>query len=704
MASPAGLQIPKRARWTGLTGGGEPAAGFNVAGAVDGLTQFAVLAFASWTLIYDIGAVADLGTSWLLVLWAACLVAIAVGLVRFGRAGSAGGAGAAEPIPGLRWLTAATPWRRPLGIASVVLGVAAGLAVGLHSVGLPWNWTWVLGGPAVVVTLTWLLLPDEGASSAADRPADAAPLASAPASTSAQGGSLLALGTAVVAAIFALYIVRPDADDAYFVSRAVWTAQHGRIPLKDIIFTHQAVNQISAETPVSSIEVLIGALARLFGVPAASFTYYIALPVFVFVAVWAVWLLIRRWAPDRYVLCFAVAMLYLAWSGTSSASFGSFHLVRMWQGKGAFLSLMVPLLYVYLTQWAEHRSRRSLLVVIAAGIAATGLTSSAALVVPLVVAAVAVPLLLARQIAAALGALLAAAYPVLAGLVVAVLRPVHLPHSPFAPATAWAWVLLAGVLGSIGGVALWTAPRLARRGVPALITSGVAGVVTVLMLPGVLTVMGNATGTNAVTWRTMWVVPGPVAVGLLAAVPLPTAAWLRLTARWAARPLPTARWAAAIPAAAICAVILATGIPIWSYQNVHATIAQHPSWKYDPLSLWLASKALRADHQAGYLLSTGRVMGAIPLLTSRILAVDARTYYLVHLPASAQFIDDRLLLTRVAGEQAPMPSESAVRAVLARVPVGYACVWSHNTAGLRLLEQAGFAPARHFGKFQCLQR
>src|SRR5260370_2821122 len=93
-------------------------------------------------------------------------------------------------------------------------------------------------------------------------------------------------------------------------------------------------------------------------------------------------------------------MLYLAWSGTSSASFGSFHLVRMWQGKGTFLSLMVPLLYVYLTQWAEHRSRRSLLVVIAAGIAATGLTSSAALVVPLIVAAVAVPLTFRRADAA----------------------------------------------------------------------------------------------------------------------------------------------------------------------------------------------------------------------------------------------------------------------------------------------------------------
>ena len=698
MASPAGLQALRCARWTGLTRRGEPAAEASLAAAVDGLTEFAVLAFASWTLVYDIGAVARLATSWLLVLWAACLVAIAAGLVRFGQpgrqaGGGAGAPGAAEPRPSARWLAAVAPWRRPLGVAGVTLGVAAGLAVGLHRAGLPWAWTWTLGALAVAATLTWLLLPDERASAAVGRAAAATP-ASAAAGPAARGGSVLALGTAVAAAIFSLFVVRPDPDDVYFVSRAVWTAQHGRIPLKDVIFTNQAVGQIPAESPVSSVEVLIGALARLFGVSAASFTYLIALPVFTFFAVWAVWLLIRRWAPGRYVLCFAVAMVYLAWSGTGSASFGSFHLVRMWQGKAAFVSLMVPLLYAYLTKWAEHRTRRSLLLVVAAGIAAAGLTSSAALVVPLIAAAVAVPLLLARQIAVGLGALLVAAYPVIIGLVVAAFYPVHLPHQTFAAATVWAWVLLTGVLGSIGGIALWTAPRLARRGVPALITSGVAGVVTVLMIPGALAVMGAATGANAVLWRTMWVVPGPVVVGLLAALPLPPDAWLRSSARWTA----------AAPAVAICAVILAAGIPIWSHQNVHATVAHDPSWKYDPLSLSLARKTLHSDHQAGDLLSTERVMGAMPLLTSRVRAVDARSYYLGLLPASPQFIADRLLLTRLAGQQAPLPTESAVRAALSAVPVGYACVWSHNTSGLRLLEQAGFTPATHFGTFQCLQR
>jgi Family of unknown function (DUF6077) len=684
MVSPAGLTHRSTQRI------GQPPAPFSLAAVVDVLTELAVLAFASWTLLYDIGAVARLGTSLLLLLWAVCLVAIAGLRVRFNHAPVSA---APERVPSARWLGAAARSRRPFGIASVVLGVAAGLAVGLHSAGLPWNCTWVLGALAVAVTLTWLLLPDQGASSAAGRPVGAAPPGSARAGAAVQEGSLLALGTAMAAAIFSLYIVRPDADDTYFVSRAVWTAQHGRIPLKDVIFTNQAANQIPAESPVSSVEVLIGALARLFGVSAASFTYYIALPVFTFFAVWAAWLLIRRWAPGRYVLCFAVAMVYLAWSGTSGASFGSFHLVRMWQGKAAFVSVVVPLLYVYLTHWAEHRSRRSLLLVAAAGIAAAGLTSSAALVVPLIVAAVAVPLLLAGQIAAALGALLAAAYPVIAGLVVARFYPVHGLYAPIAGQTAWSWVLLTGVLGSMGGVALWTAPRLARRGVPALIASGMAGVVTVLLIPGVLALMGDATGANPVAWRTMWVVPGPVVVGLLAAAPLPPAPWLRSTARWISP----------VPAVVACAIVLAAGVPAWSPQNVVRTIlARHPSWKYDPLSLSLARKALRADHYTGYLLSTERVMGALPLLTSEVRPVDPRSFYLSLLPVRAQA--DRLLLTRLAGAQAPLPTESAVRAALARVPVGYACVWSHNTAGLSLLEQVGFAPARHFGNFQCLRR
>src|SRR5260370_37990689 len=177
MASPASLRDSRRARWTGLARRGEAAPGFSLAAAMDGLTGFAVLAFASWTLLYDIGAMAHLGPSLLLALWVAALVATVAGLVRFSRAS---GVASAVPIPSARWLSVATPWRRPLGIASVVLGVAAGLAVGLHTAGLPWAFTWALGGPAVAATMPLPPLPGPAAPPPAAPPGPpAAPLSAA---------------------------------------------------------------------------------------------------------------------------------------------------------------------------------------------------------------------------------------------------------------------------------------------------------------------------------------------------------------------------------------------------------------------------------------------------------------------------------------------------------------------------------------------
>jgi hypothetical protein len=371
--------------------------------------------------------------------------------------------------------------------------------------------------------------------------------------------------------------VRPDADDVYYVSRSVWVAQHGQIPVRDILFTNQAMRPIAGEPIISSIEVLNGALARLFGVSATSFTYYIAVPVLTSLAVWAAWLLIRRWARHRYALCFTVAMVYLAWGGASGASFGSFHLVRIWQGKASVVSIMVPLLYVYLTEWAEHRSKRGLVMVFAAGVAAAGFSSVAVYVVPVIVAAVVVPLLLRQMIREALGAVLALAYPVGAYLVQAALTPQKVvPGVGHSAPEVWGMVLMFGVVGAIGGIALWTAPWLVRRGVPALITTGIAGVATILLVPGVLELLSHSQGLKPTLWRTMWVVPAPVPVGLLATVPLPAAARF-----------PRAAWRLApVAAAVLCAVLVAFGLPVWSYSNAEATVASRPSWKLN--AYWLA--------------------------------------------------------------------------------------------------------------------
>ncbi len=644
---------------------------------LDGLTHFAVLAFAAWTLVYDVGLAAHLGTTWLLVMWALCAAAIVVGLARF-RATAVSQA-VPEPAP----LEGPLPARRhALAIAGVVLGIGAGLAAGLHPLGLPWVWTPLLGLASAVSGGAWLL---SGDTKRVHTPVPGeAPLA----------GSVLAACVASAAAIFSLYIVRPTPDDIYYLSRSVWTAQHGQIPVRDILFTNQMIKPIAAEPPISSIEVLDGALARMLGIPAATVTYEIALPVLTFIAVWAVWLLIRRWAPGRYALCFIAAMVYLAWTG-GGASFGAYHLGTMWEGKAAFVSLMVPLLYFYLTDWAENRTRRGLVLVIASGVAAAGLSSAAVYVGPLITAAVAVPLLFNRMFKEALGTALSSAYPLAAGLVVAVRFPVtHVTSIPFTAPMAWTWAMKVGVVGAVGGVALWTAPWLARRGVPALIAVGIAGLAAVLMMPGVVGLLGGRLGISAVISRVLWVVPGPVLVGLLAAVPLPFAERFRATGRMLTP----------IPAGVLSAALVVSGIPVWSFQN-GVTIAAHPSWKVSAAWLKRAREVTRADHSRGDILSTWQLMETVPLFTATIRVVNPRSYYLHILPtASTQFIDDRQLLTALADGEAPLPSVAKVRAALTRVGVGYACVWHSHTSSIRLLETAGFVRAARFGALQCLRR
>ena len=181
MGTSLGIRLPTRA-------GSHPASRAtrpSLAGALDGLTQFGVLAFAAWTLAFDVGLAAHLGTTVLLAIWAVCLGGIALGLVRLRPPAVAQATPAGtqpEPSELIR--------RRMLAAAAIVLGIGAGAAAGLHSAGLPWVWTPVLGLLSVAATGAWLLTGDT------DRTQYSAP------GESSSAASLLAAGVALGAAIF----------------------------------------------------------------------------------------------------------------------------------------------------------------------------------------------------------------------------------------------------------------------------------------------------------------------------------------------------------------------------------------------------------------------------------------------------------------------------------------------------------------------
>jgi len=662
--------------------GGDRRDGTRATRLADGFTDAIVVAFAVWTVIYHLGLLIRPPTAAMLAVWPLGAGALAA-LYAAGRGRWAGPPPRDPPAP------RAAP--RALAAVAIAAGAVAGTCAGLHDSGLPWWSAWAPGIVSAAASAAWILRragarsPGGGAGPAGGAP-DRGP-------DETRWGTPLALLTGAGFAAASLFIVNSDGDDAYFVSRSVATAATGEIPLRDVIFTPGTADPIAGEPPVSSIEVLAGAVARLLGVPAASFVWYVLLPSATFLAVWALWRLVRAWAPRRAALCFAVAAVYLLWTGTSAASFGSFHLLRMWQGKAVLVSVLVPLLFVYLARWAERRTRADLALLAAAGVAAAGLTSSAALVVPLVAGAAAAALAAAGRVRAAAGACAAMAYPVACGLAVMLFHDDTSVAGRIHDAPgSWRWVLLPSTLGVLAGCALWLAPWTARRGVPALIATGVAASLTVLLLPGVLETAARLTGAGPVLWRAMWLVPAPALIGLLAAVRIPV--------RRRSGPLPVL--GAAVPAAALVTACVTGGTPVWSNEN-GSIVASRPAWKVSAEAVGTARSVVGlAGPDTLVLMPTG-YMRILPLLTARTHAVNANGHYLHMLPVPAQAIDDRQALTdAVRRRYGDKPEQGAVTAALRRAGVDVACAWRRDQRGLALLRNAGFGGDRRIGRLLCL--
>ncbi|WBB46681.1 DUF6077 domain-containing protein [Verrucosispora sp. WMMA2044] len=511
----------------------------------------------------------------------------------------------------------------------------------------------------------------------------------APASTPAAPSpgawqSAYALLIAGGAAVASLYLARNTPDDIYYVGRSVWVAERDQVPLNDFLFSENVLPPMASQPPVASVEVLAGALARLLSLPAASATWYVLLPIMAVLAVLALWRLVQRWAPRRPVLAFTVAVAFLALVCGPDAALGTFHLPRLYQGKGMFVSAVVPLMWLYLTRWFDERSRRALVLIVALSITAIGLTTTAAIILPLLVGGAALMMLLVGRWKAALVAGVAAlAYPV--GVVAVAQLLVGSATEAAADVNVWGAertfqrTFQIGIVGVIAGLALWCGPLLARRRTPALLAAGGGLTLSVLLLPGVLEWLGELTGISVVLWRVPWLLALPALIGLLCTVWLPT----RLRS---VRAL-----VGVVLAGAMVASFATYATPMWSERSwvqVHA----EPVWKIPQQRLGIAQWITTLDRPDGLVLAPETAMRAIPMLTTRVRVVLPRDFYLVEYDLDSQFAQDRLLLTRFANSGAAegRPTREQVAGALERLDVGTICVYSGNRFARRTAQRLGY--------------
>ncbi|WP_157563099.1 DUF6077 domain-containing protein [Micromonospora chokoriensis] len=639
------------------------------------LTDAAIAGFALWTLLYHLNLALDLRPSVVFAAWVvAVVIAVAVGWrLRSRRRVEEQIPSAAEPesaTAGLGWPALLRRYALPVGAA-----LGAGLLASFGTDSLTWWLAIALGVVAVVSTWTSLRGGMPGGSASVG----AGSATGGPTTTPLQGYVVLAVSLA--GAYYATLLTRVSLDDVFYVGKSVWVAERDQIPFRDFLFTEGALPGGSANPPIPSFEVFIGALARVLHVHAASVTWYLMLPLLAVFVIFALWRLVLRWAPRRPLLVFGVALAYILLVAGSPDVLNTYHLPRLTQGKSVFVHGLVPLAWVYLTDYLETRSRRALGLLALLSVAAVGLTTTAVILLPLLAATAAAMLLVMRRPReAALCFAAAAAYPLLSALLTRLttsgLDNVIATYAEvLPPREIYGLSLWLGVLGVIAGVAMWASPLLLRPGVPRLLSASAALSVTVLLIPGVLVLGADLSGLAAVLWRVPWIVPLPMLVGLLAVIKLPR---LAVANRVLAFGLPVA----------LVLAFYSLGAPMWT----GIVVADKPSWRLPETRKNVTFWITKQDLPAGLVLAPTSVMRAMPQVTTRVRVVMARDLYLTDYGMQTQFATDRLLLGRFADGSDPVPSVPEVAAALDRVDVSAVCLWRTNTIANDAAPALGLVP------------
>jgi hypothetical protein len=642
----------------------------------------AVVAFAWFTVLAHLWDIANASVTPLVIVW---LVTLPVVLLAVHRLGAG-----ARPLDDARprWLRRLAGWSGPNRAATtglLVLAVVAALLLATpHR--QAWRAGWALGLLAVVVTLAVLLLTrTPGGTVAADdddpRPAGGA-----------AGALVVAVLAAVAFALIALFAIAPNADDAYYVNRVTWIAQHGAIPDRDTMFGNNVFPALFHPV-IATWETFAGALAHVLGVAGPSMDYLVLGPICAAAVPVCIWRAAVGLRMRRPLLGMVVAVAFLFLSARGPQWFGTMVVLRSWQTKELFAGAIVPLLYAYAAMAARSGGRRAAALLVAATVAGVGFTSSAAALAPVVLVTCGVAGYLACGRRAVWPVLAALLYPLVTLIAYRansadVFTSTDTPHFKI-PYDMWQWFVGDGVLGFVAAAALLVGFLGVGGYVGRLMLGAGSLVVLIALAPRLLAVAGPVLGGAPTAWRALWVAPLPLlAVGAASALD-PVAVHLGASAR---------RYAALAVAAVVVVAMAVAETPMTSARQ--ATFSGDPQWDVNPSALAAARRLTDLVPRGAVVAGPPAVATAVALSTTKVLSLDARSYY-KHLAAIAGpglRMTERIALTNWLGGTGVRLTPDQAASLLRAWPVSAVCLARATAADRRAkrvqaLQAAGFAAA-----------
>jgi hypothetical protein len=350
--------------------------------------------------------------------------------------------------------------------------------------------------------------------------------------TARSGRSLeAALWTLAVACVVVTLVShRPDIDDAFYINVAVAAADH---PDRTLLHSDTLIGNLDLPIHqpaylVHSYELWNGAISYISGIPAIYCFHWISASLAALLVPLASAKLFRIFTPRIWPWSVAVFVVVLLAAGETHRWYGNFAFVRMWQGKGVYLFVFMPLIYAYAVQFALRPTPARWLWLAAAQVAAVGCSSSAIWAAPagawMAMACVLRPT--RRGLPILLTGALASAYTLGAGWLLKgelqeFVAPLLKASEPGARlADALSETLGSGHLRSFGIAAILIAWSCSPRGIAQrfAIVAPLAVALVVLNPHWDGWVTANLTGPSY--WRAMWSLPVPLLMTLVLVSPL----------------------------------------------------------------------------------------------------------------------------------------------------------------------------------------
>jgi hypothetical protein len=647
------------------------------------LADGACLVFAAWTLSVHVVVLLGGSLHHAMGAFAVALAAGAAGWIRLQRR---------RPASGPPLATEPPPFgRRQARLQAGAFGIALVGALWLQGDAEAfWWWSLVV----LLAALGLFVLPEP-------------PVAEAPAR--GRGLEIGLWGLAAAGALLALAAHRFDLDDAFYVNLAVAAADAPSAPLLAGDTLH-GVAGLPIQLPVyrvHSYEPWNAALSWLSGIPVIACFHWVSAALGAVLAPLALARLARLLTPRHWLWTVAATLFVLLAAGDVHRWYGNFAFVRLWQGKGLFLFVFLPLIQAYAIELALRPGAAGFVRLSAAQVAAVGCTSTALWAAPAgALAAAACALRPGRTGVLRLGLVLTSSLYLFAlgwGLRGAILESPsigwvaeHTPEMEWAreqlpdtPAdavgadleAALALVVGSGALRAVCLVSLVVAWALRRPGLARRYAVVVPLAVAVVLLDPYTTgwVARNLTGASF--WRVLWVLPLPLLLALVLTAPLQVPVrpgWLRHGAVVAA-----------------CAAF-GLAVPVMSSLSAdNGVVFGWPRLKVPPES-WRWAQILTERAGPGVVaLAPADVSAWLPTFHDRVYPLVVRPFYLNAYveQLGEEDLQLRMLMVHYVGGTARNPDAAPLFAAgLERFGVGAVLLRREpGNAGARaLLRRAGF--------------